>query len=87
MASLLRAVPERVAVIIVGDVDQLPSVGPGQVLSDIINSGMVPVTRLTEIFRQAARSRIINAIPANGVKRDTGHWVYFAYSWQQLLWN
>ena len=47
------------AVILVGDVDQLPSVGPGQVLADIIGSGMVPVVRLTEVFRQAAESRII----------------------------
>lgn len=59
MAALLRAVPDRAALIIVGDVDQLPSVGPGQVLADIIASGLVPVARLTEIFRQAAASRII----------------------------
>ena len=44
---------------LVGDVDQLPSVGPGQVLADIIGSGAVPVVRLTEVFRQAAESRII----------------------------
>jgi hypothetical protein len=43
----------------VGDIDQLPSVGPGQVLADIITSGAVPVVRLTEVFRQAAQSRII----------------------------
>ena len=42
-----------------GDVDQLPSVGPGQVLADIIASGAMPVVRLTEIFRQAAQSRIV----------------------------
>src|SRR5215216_7067479 len=42
-----------------GDVDQLPSVGPGQVLADIIGSGRLPVARLTEVFRQAAESRII----------------------------
>jgi exodeoxyribonuclease V alpha subunit len=59
MASLLKAVPGRAAVIFVGDVDQLPSVGPGQVLADLIGSGAVPVARLTEIFRQAAESRII----------------------------
>ena len=59
MASLLKAVPAHAAVILVGDVDQLPSVGPGQVLADIIASGAVPVARLTEIFRQAAESRII----------------------------
>jgi exodeoxyribonuclease V alpha subunit len=45
--------------LIVGDVDQLPSVGPGQVLADVIGSGAIPVVRLTEVFRQAAKSRII----------------------------
>jgi len=59
MNALLRAVPDRAALLIVGDVDQLPSVGPGQVLSDIIASGAVPVVRLDEVFRQAAASRII----------------------------
>lgn len=59
MNSLLRAIPERAALLIVGDVDQLPSVGPGAVLADIIESGRVPTVRLTEIFRQAQRSRII----------------------------
>ncbi|MEJ2245106.1 MAG: ATP-dependent RecD-like DNA helicase [Acidobacteriota bacterium] len=59
MSQLLNAVPDKAAMIIVGDVDQLPSVGPGQVLSDVIASESLPVTRLTEIFRQAARSRII----------------------------
>jgi exodeoxyribonuclease V alpha subunit len=59
MASLLKALPARAGLIVVGDVDQLPSVGPGQVLADLIASGAVPVARLTEIFRQAAESRII----------------------------
>ena len=59
MRSLLQALPDRAALLIVGDVDQLPSVGPGQVLADIINSNAVPVVRLTEVFRQAAQSRII----------------------------
>nr|WP_221238538.1 ATP-dependent RecD-like DNA helicase [Roseospira visakhapatnamensis] len=59
MHALLRAVPDTAAVLIVGDIDQLPSVGPGQVLADIIASGAVPVVRLTEVFRQAAQSRII----------------------------
>jgi exodeoxyribonuclease V alpha subunit len=59
MAQLLKAVPDRAALIVVGDVDQLPPVGPGQVLADMIESGRVPVARLTEVFRQAARSRII----------------------------
>jgi exodeoxyribonuclease V alpha subunit len=55
----MRAVPDKAALLIVGDIDQLPSVGPGQVLADIISSGAVPVVRLTEVFRQAAQSRII----------------------------
>jgi len=59
MRSLLRALPERAALLLVRDVDQLPSVGPGQVLADIIASDAVPVVRLTEVFRQAAASRII----------------------------
>jgi exodeoxyribonuclease V alpha subunit len=59
MNRLLAAVPDRAALMIVGDVDQLPSVGPGSVLADIIDSGVVPTVRLTEIFRQAATSKII----------------------------
>jgi exodeoxyribonuclease V alpha subunit len=59
MHALLRAVPDDAALILVSDVDQLPSVGPGQVLADIIDSAAVPVVRLTEVFRQAAESRII----------------------------
>jgi exodeoxyribonuclease V alpha subunit len=57
--ALLRALPDQAALLLVGDVDQLPSVGPGQVLADIIASGAVLVVRLTEVFRQAAESRII----------------------------
>ena len=59
MQSLLKAVPDHAAVLIVGDIDQLPSVGPGQVLADIIGSNAITVVRLTEVFRQAAKSRII----------------------------
>src|SRR4051794_9488197 len=59
MHALLKAVPPRSALILVGDLDQLPSVGPGQVLADVIASGAVPVVRLTEVFRQAAQSRIV----------------------------
>jgi ATP-dependent exoDNAse (exonuclease V) alpha subunit len=55
----LKALPDSSALLVVGDVDQLPSVGPGQVLADMIGSGAVPVVRLTEVFRQAAQSRII----------------------------
>ena len=61
MRALLAAVPDKAALLIVGDIDQLPSVGPGQVLADIIASGIVPVVRLTEVFRQAARSRIVTS--------------------------
>ena len=67
MRALLAAVPDRAALLIVGDIDQLPSVGPGQVLADIIASGIVPVVRLTEVFRQAARSRIVTS--AHGINR------------------
>src|ERR1700712_2031299 len=59
--QLLKAVASTTAVIFVGDVDQLPSVGPGQVLADLIDSGAVPVVRLTEVFRQAASSRIVRS--------------------------
>ncbi len=61
MQALMKAVPGKAALLIVGDIDQLPSVGPGQVLADIISSGAVPVVRLTEVFRQAAQSRIITS--------------------------
>ncbi|MGA7982619.1 MAG: ATP-dependent RecD-like DNA helicase [Chromatiaceae bacterium] len=59
MNQLLRAVPDGASLVLVGDVDQLPSVGPGAVLSDVIGSGVVETARLTDIFRQAATSRII----------------------------
>ena len=59
--QFLRAVPSNACVILVGDVDQLPSVGPGSVLADLIASDVVPVVRLTEIFRQAAESEIVTA--------------------------
>jgi exodeoxyribonuclease V alpha subunit len=59
MHALLKAVPDKAALLVIGDVDQLPSVGPGQVLVDTIGSGAVPVVRLIEVFRQAAKSQII----------------------------
>jgi exodeoxyribonuclease V alpha subunit len=59
MYHLLKAIPSRAHLILVGDVDQLPSVGPGNVLRDIIHSGIFNVIRLTEIFRQARESMII----------------------------
>jgi exodeoxyribonuclease V alpha subunit len=81
MNHLLRALPPNAGLLLVGDVDQLPSVGPGMVLRNLIDSGVVPVVRLTEVFRQAASSRIItNAhrineglmpdIPEKGVDSD-----------------
>ena len=59
MNSLLKAIPPTMRLILVGDIDQLPSVGAGNVLRDIIDSGSFPVIRLTRIFRQAQTSRII----------------------------
>lgn len=59
MSQLLRALPPDGHLLLVGDVDQLPSVGPGRVLGHLIESGRIPVARLTEVFRQAAGSRII----------------------------
>jgi exodeoxyribonuclease V alpha subunit len=61
MNQLLRAVPAWACLVLVGDVDQLPSVGAGTVLADVIGSGAVPVVRLTEIFRQAEQSWIVRA--------------------------
>lgn len=59
MNALTKAIPEHAALLLLGDVDQLPSVGPGQVLADVIASETIPVARLTEVFRQAAESRIV----------------------------
>ena len=64
MLAVVRALPPRAALLLVGDIDQLPAVGPGQVLSDMIRSAVVPVVRLTEIFRQAAASRIVTTAHA-----------------------
>ena len=61
MQALLRAVPDSAALMLVGDVDQLPSVGPGQVLADVIASRALAVVRLTEVFRQAGMSRIVSS--------------------------
>lgn len=68
-SKLLRALPPHAHLILVGDVDQLPSVGPGLALADIIRSRIVPVIRLTEIFRQAAQSAIIS----NAHRINDGH--------------
>ena len=59
MNALLNAIPEEMKLVIIGDTDQLPSVGPGNVLRDMIESDVIPVVRLTRIFRQAQRSRIV----------------------------
>ena len=74
MHAVLKALPQTAGLLVVGDVDQLPSVGPGQVLADLIESGAVPVVRLVEVFRQAARSRIVvNAHRINkGLAPDLG---------------
>ena len=64
MACLLTALPEQAALLLVGDVDQLPSIGPGQVLADMIASGVIPVACLDTVFRQAASSRIVTSAHA-----------------------
>ena len=70
--NTIRAIPDGAQIIFVGDVDQLPSVGAGNVLSDLIQSGRVPVARLTQVFRQAAASKIItNAHAINKGKMPT----------------
>ncbi len=78
MRSLLTAVPEGMRLVFVGDIDQLPSVGAGSVLRDIINSGAVPSFRLTEIFRQAMDSQIVmNAHRINrGAMIKTGNDIF-----------
>ncbi len=83
--ALFRAIKPGATVVIVGDPDQLPSVGPGNVLNDLIESGICPVSRLTKIFRQGSGSGIIQAahqvnagqiprIPANGELQDF-YWI------------
>ena len=59
MRALVDAIPRGARFIVVGDSNQLPSVGPGQVLADLLESGAVPVVRLEEVFRQAAQSQIV----------------------------
>ncbi len=69
MYGLLKAIPDRCRVILVGDINQLPSVGPGNVLRDLIGSFKIPVVQLTEIFRQAAGSSIVT----NAHRINQGH--------------
>jgi exodeoxyribonuclease V alpha subunit len=75
MAALLRALPDEACLLLVGDVDQLPSIGPGQILSDIIASSSVPVVHLREVFRQERESRIITVAHAinRGLVPDLVH--------------
>ncbi len=85
MHHLLKAVPQEATLVLVGDVNQLPSVGAGNILADIIASHVVPVVRLNEIFRQAQQSQIImNAhrinngfLPKTDVKNDENTDFYF----------
>jgi exodeoxyribonuclease V alpha subunit len=85
MYHLLKAVPKHATLILVGDVDQLPSVGPGKVFRDIIDSGIVPTIRFNEIFRQARESMIVvNAhrvnsgqMPTTGTEQETPTDFYF----------
>ncbi len=85
MYHLLKAMPLHSTLILIGDVNQLPSVGPGNVLQDIIESNAVPVVRLTEIFRQAQESDIIvnahlinsGVIPSLDSSEDANHDFYF----------
>jgi exodeoxyribonuclease V alpha subunit len=72
MYNLLKAIPQKATLILVGDVDQLPSVGPGNVIRDIIDSRVVPTVRFDEIFRQARQSMIIvNAHRVNNGQMPT----------------
>ncbi len=73
MYHLLKAVPQEATLVLVGDVDQLPSVGPGSVLKDIIASGCVATVRLGEIFRQSTRSMII----VNAHRINSGEMPFF----------
>ena len=58
-SALLKAIPTGCRLIFIGDIDQLPAVGPGSVLKDIMRSNTIPVVRLNEVFRQAAQSKIV----------------------------
>lgn len=81
-AALLDALPPAARLVMVGDADQLPSVGPGNVFSDVIRSGAVPVVRLTEIFRQARESEIvknahlINSGELPALRKNTGDFFF-----------
>lgn len=69
--QLFKSLPTNIQVIVVGDEDQLPSVGPGQVLKDLLNAGAVPTVKLTEIYRQAEGSSVIQL--AHAIKMERSH--------------
>lgn len=69
MAYILRTLPDSTALILIGDVDQIPSIGPGNVLANIIDSGILPVTRLKGSYRQGKRKTILN----NAMKINSGN--------------
>ncbi|MDR2721177.1 MAG: ATP-dependent RecD-like DNA helicase [Puniceicoccales bacterium] len=77
-ASLLRAIPSTAAVMFVGDIDQLPSVGPGNILNDLINSQIFEVSRLNKIFRQEGCSDIVAT--AYAIRNDDIRYPYLAVS-------
>ena len=75
MNNLMKAIPQHATLIMIGDVDQLPSVGAGNVLTDLIASGQITVVRLTEIFRQAQQSYIVtNAHRHQSWQISSDHW-------------
>ena len=78
MQALMKATADDAALLTVGDIDQLPSVGPGQVFAEIIGSGLVPVVRVTQVLRRAAVSRP-NRNPQPGPKFD------YKLAWVQRL--
>ncbi len=80
MNYLLKAIPDHAGLLLVGDVDQLPSVGPGAVLSNLIGSQKIPTVRLTEIFRQAKASNIV----VNAHKINQGHMPTLSTETQEL---
>lgn len=89
--NLLQAMPDRARLLLVGDVDQLPSVGPGNVLRDLINSDRLPITRLDTIFRQSERSKIITNAHAINAGRmpdtanDSDDFFFFAAETQEQI--
>lgn len=81
-ASLLKAVPEKCSILFIGDADQLPSVGAGNVLRDIIDAGVLPCFRLTEVFRQAKQSFIIKH--AHAVNKGETPWIESPFKYPEI---